>query len=577
LSIANPFQSSRNQDEPKVEDTSVERLPVDKTKKFGHRAEESNFQDYFADDDETVALQAAKGNKGLQESFANPNEGNLDERQKAFVATEWALDKNFKELKKKYPAGGLKASRFITADILMTAPPDFFDKYEEDISKAVAWVQTALAGKEMSDVISDAMAHPTDDAIQEQAYRTVMNFTIEFMERVNYRGIEKEIVKSMVCNEIIGFGRLDPLWRDRRIDEILANGPFDVQVEIGGQLRKVPACHFNNEAHMMNLIERLYGAIGKSVTRSTPLVKGRLHDNSRMFAVHSTVAPLGPNFSIRRHPERYWTPADLVARGSGSPELMTAIGNLIRKGCSFVVIGGTSTGKTSMLNAMTGFYRDDVRLLTLEDNLEMKPNPNKLLAAAMECKPAAVDRPNDHGVTMRDLVKASLQLRPDGIIVGEVTDGATYDLCQALNTGHFGASTIHANSEFDGIYRIASLVAQSELVSADGALPLIAAAFDFIILLEHFPVDGSRRIVSISEVAPYPKHDASGRMSLPLNRLWRFVEDGLVNGKVTGHYEEVGKMSEIRTERRHLNIERDLTWEELKELSYIAPKPEKKI
>lgn len=561
MSFANPFTAARSQEENKNTESGIQELAPDRTKTFGHQNEASNFDDYFSDDEETVALQVAKGTRALQEVYGDDEGPNS--------ATDRALEASFKALKQKYPAGGLKASRFITADVLMSAPFDYFNRFDEDVAKAVRWVQTALAGKEMSDVISDAMQHPTDDAIQEQAFRTVMNFTIEFMERVNYRGIEKEIVKTLVCSEIIGFGRLDPLWRDRRIDEILANGPHDIQVEIGGQLLRVPACRFKDEFHMMILLERLFGAIGKTVTRSTPLVKGRLHDNSRMFAVHTSVAPQGPNFSIRRHPEKFWTPVDLVERGSGSPELMTSIGNLIYKGCSFIVIGGTSTGKTSLLNAMTGFYRKDVRLLTLEDNLEMKPNPNKLLAAAMECKPGAVDRPNDKGITMRDLVKASLQLRPDGIIVGEVTDGATYDLCQALNTGHFGASTIHANSEFDGIYRIASLVAQSELVSADGALPLIAAAFDFIIQLEHFPVDGSRRIVSISEVAPYPVQDPSGRQSLPLNRLWKFVDDGLVDGVVTGHYESVGQMSEVRTARRHLNIERDLTWEELKELSKV--------
>jgi pilus assembly protein CpaF len=568
MSFANPFTSSRNQEENKNEEIELHELTVpDSTKKFGHVEEASKFDDYFSDDEETLALQAAKGSQSLQDVYSNDE--NLSDLQKEFLLTENALAASFKDMKTKYPMGSLKASRFITADILMSAPPTYFDRFDEDVENAVRWVQTALAGKEMSDVVSNAMQHPTDEAIQEQAFRTVMNFTIEFMERVNYRGIEKEIVKALVCNEIIGFGRLDPLWRDRKIDEILANGPRDIQVEIGGQLNRVPACRFKNEAHMMNLLERLFGAIGKSVTKTTPLVKGRLHDNSRMFAVHSSVAPAGPNFSIRRHPEKFWTPVDLVERGSASEELMTSIGNLIYKGCSFIVIGGTSTGKTSLLNAMTGFYRKDVRLLTLEDNLEMKPNPNKLLAAAMECKPGAVDRPQDRGITMRDLVKASLQLRPDGIIVGEVTDGATYDLCQALNTGHFGASTIHANSEFDGIYRIASLVAQSELVSADGALPLIAAAFDFIIQLEHFPIDGSRRIVSISEVSPYPVQDATGRQSLPLNRLWKFVDDGTIGGKVTGHYEQVGQMSEIRSARRHLNIERDLTWAELKELSKI--------
>lgn len=563
MSFINPF-IDREDDEKVPAKNSESSLPtvplnpIEESKAF-EKIQEKEFGDnYYDDDDETLELNKQKGEDKLQKTYGEVTDP---------IAKR--LEESFKTLKTKYPAGGLKASRFITADILMDAPPEYFTRFDEDINKAVKWVQQSLASKEKSSVISEALLHPTDDALQEQAFRTVQSFTIEFMERLNYRGNEKEIVKTMVCNEIVGFGRLDPLWRDRTIDEILCNGPYDIQVEIRGQLHRVPSCRFRDESHMMALLERLYNAIGKAVTKMSPLVKGRLHDNSRMFAVHSSIAPMGPNFSIRRHPEKFWTPVDMVNNGSASEELMTFVGNLIYKGCSFVVIGGTSTGKTSLLNAMTGFYRPDVRLLTLEDNLEMKPNPNKLLAAAMECKPPMPDRPNDKGVTMRDLVKSSLQLRPDGIIVGEVTDASTYDLCQALNTGHFGASTIHANSEFDGIYRIASLVAQSELVSADGALPLIAAAFDFIIHLEHFPIDGSRRIVSISEVGAYPEYNEGGRMTLPLNRLWRFVDDGMVNDKVIGHYEQVGTMSAIRTERRHLTIEKDMTWPELKELSKI--------
>lgn len=562
MSFDNPFTNSRKKDTAPVEteESGLSELfsePVPDSVTFGHKEEVSEFTDYFSDDEETEALQQAKGAKTLQRSYGVVGDP---------IAVE--LEENFKRLKKMYPGGGIKSSRFITSGILLKAPFDYFADYERDVEKTVRWVQTALAEKEKSAVISDAIQKPTDDAVQEIAYRAVINLTLEYLERLNYRGIEKEIVKSLVCNEIIGFGQLDPLWRDRTIDEIIANGPFDIQIEIRGQLKKVPACRFRNEAHIMSLIERLYGAIGKAVTKTTPLVKGRLHDNSRMFAVHTSIAPLGPNLAIRRHPEKFWTPTDMITNGSASEELMVSIGNLIYKGCSFVVIGGTSTGKTSMLNALTGFYRPDVRLLTLEDSLEMKPNPNKMLAAAMECKPGPRERPYD-GTNMRDLVKASLQMRPDGIIVGEVTDQAAMDLAQALNTGHFGASTIHANSEFDGIYRIASLIAQSELVSSDGALPLIAAAFDFIIHLEHFPIDGSRRIVSISEVAPYPENDSSGRLGLPLNRLWRFVDDGLVDGKVTGHYQQVGHMSPLRSERRHLDIERDLTWPELQELSKI--------
>ena len=286
-----------------------------------------------------------------------------------------------------------------------------------------------------------------------------------------------------------------------------------------------------------------------------------------MFAVHQTVAPDGPNISIRRHPEGFWTPEELEKFGSASPELMTDLGNLIYKGASPVVVGGTSSGKTSLLNSLTGFYKPKVRILTLEDNLERKPNPKKYLAPPMECKTATSD--SDNGVSMRDLVKASLQLRPDVIIVGEVTDDAAFDLAQALNTGHAGASTIHANTAEAAIPRISSLIAQGGLATIEGSLDMIAAAFDIIVVTKHFPVDGSRRIVSVEEVGTTPVN-IDGRLTLETKPLWKFFEQGLdENGKIVGEWRRLGQLSDKRREQKNLNIEKDLTWEELKELSSI--------
>jgi pilus assembly protein CpaF len=515
--------------------------------------------DFFADDDEEGA------------ALVRARNANMLPEQRREASIEELIERNIDKLRREYPTGGIKASRYITSDILLRAPRGYFDKYENDVQLAVVSVQTTLADDKKSDVIAEAQANPLDDAQQDLAYRTIYAAALNYLTRLNYRNVEKQIVIYLICVEILGLGRLDSLWRDRRIDEIICNGPKDIQIEIRGELYKVPGCTFRDAEHLQGLIERLYRSVGKTLSRNTPQVKGRLHDNSRMFAVHTSVAPQGPNFNIRRHPEKIWTPNDHVELGSASPELMSFIGNLIYKGCSFVVIGGTSTGKTSLLNSLTGFYRPKQRILTLEDNIEMKPNPNKYLAAAMECRPPVPDRPDDKGVTMRDLVKGAMQLNPAVIIIGEVTDGAAYDLAQALNTGHAGASTIHANSEYDGIYRIASLIAQGELVSMEGALPLIAAAFDFIIHVEHFPVDGTRRIASVSEVAPYPvRPKDGGDMILPVHPLWKFQADPvLTDGKVTGKWVQTGQISEHRRQRRHLDIERDLTWEELKVLSRV--------
>lgn len=513
---------------------------------------------FFSDDDEIRSLQKAKGENTLVEIA--PQEGNKTTR---------ALEKSLKEYKAKYPHSAFKAAKFITADILLEAEENYFDFYQEDLKAAVDWTQTTIADKELSDVLAASKANPTDDALQEDAFKVVQTICIEYLDRLSYRGIDREIMKALIANEIVGFSSIDPLWRDRKINEIFCNGPHNIKVEIGGKKYRVPSCKFRDAEHLENFLERLFGALNKKLSRTTPILKSRLHDNSRLHATHRVVAPKGPNVNIRRHPEKFWAPVDLVDNGSSSVEMMTYLGNLINKGCSFIVIGGTSTGKTSLLNAMTGFIKDDDYILTLEDSIEMLPNPRKMVGAAMECVAPATDNSNDNGVTMRDLVKASTQMAPDCIIVGEVRDSAAMDLVQALNTGHYGGSTVHANTSFDGVYRMASLIAQSGEATMEGALPLIAAAFDVIIHVKRYNIDGSRRIAEIAEIAPFPKQDESGNAYLPLNPLWQFKSRGLVDGKVQGSWVQVGEISKTRAERRNLGIETDLTWDELKHLSRI--------
>lgn len=486
-----------------------------------------------------------------------------------------AIEESYAEQRKLYPSGW-KSFQFITAEILMNAPKNWFDQFDEIVRDGTNWTQGQLALRERSDSIAAAQADPTDDALQDAAFSAIYSILAEFLDERATRGIERWIIVSMVSSEIIGLSRIDPIWRDRTVDEIIINGPRDIQVEIRGQLRRVPGANFRDADHVLQMLERVFSSINKTLSKNTPLLKGRLHDQSRIFAVHPTVAPDGPNVAIRRHPDRFWTPKDLVDNGSFSKEVGEFLGNLIYNGCSFVVIGGTSTGKTTFLNAMTGFYREDVRLITLEDNLEMKPNPKKMLAAAMETQAGNMER-NSAGVAMRDLVKATLQMRPDGIIIGEVTDGAAYDLAQALNTGHFGASTIHANSEYDGIYRIASLIQQGAELGQAQTLPLIAAAFDFVVLLEHFPQDGSRRLVSISEVDPYVTSEEGKEPYLGVRQLYKFVNEGTerimegeqVKEKIVGTWVKTGEISETRYERRHLDLADKLSWDELEELSTI--------
>lgn len=540
---------------------NTQQINKEKSELFYHEDDKGN-DTTFADllnDEEDVVISYAKDYKN----------STLNKLSKDDVILQM-IEESYSNLRKKYPKGGIKTSRFITAKILLEAPQNYFDKYDNDIVNGISYVRDSLADSGRSHDIAVAQENPTDDAKQDQAYYIVQSMSSEFMDKYsNWRGIHKNIVLSLICNEILGFGKIDPLWRDRSIDEILCNGPKDIQVEIRGELFKVPSCHFRDQQDLMELIERLYRAIGKTLSMTTPLVKGRLHDRSRMFATHPVISPDGPNFSIRRHPAGFWTPQDIIDRGSASEDVMQFIGNMIYKGGSAIVVGGTHSGKTSLLNAITGFYKPKVRILTLEDNLEMKPNPNKFVAAAMECREASPDRIHDKGVKMRDLVKSSLQLRPDTLIIGEITDGSMYDLLSALLTGHSGASTIHANDSNEAIPRMSALASQDGLVTRESAYDLIAGAIDIIIVVKHFPIDGSRRIVSVDEVETEPIEE-NGRRILRTKPIWKFIDDGLDdNGRVTGHWEQIGKLSQERIDKKMLNLEKDLTWEELKSLSSI--------
>lgn len=558
----NPFASKPSGDD---EQSRRHGLPVRENPRSGMSlprppSSGNDVDNMFGDDEETRALAAAKLGQGRPAPASSSGEDILT-----------MMEKNIRELHRRHVMGGIKVTRFITTEILMKMPEDYMREYHEVIRQGVIAVQTEISDSGRSDVIGNSQAHPTDDTLQDEAYRVVHSVASEFMEnQPRYRGTVRTMIITMICNEIIGFGPLEPLWRDQKITEIICNGPFDVQVEMSGRISRVPGVQFRDRNHLMSLIERLYGSVNKVVSRTSAIQGGSLHDKSRMHAVHPSVAPDGPNFNIRRHQKGYIVPADILGWNSTSPEMMEFMGNLIYKGASILVSGGTGTGKTTMLNALSGFIRPNHRVVTLEDDIEMKLNPNKMKAAAMGCLPARPDRPGDTGVTLRDLVKSALRMRPDVIIVGEVRDESAYDLVQALNTGHYGFSTVHANSPEEAVGKVQALVSQGAVMSGPQVLPAISSAFDFIIQLDRTLMDDTRKIVSLCEVGTYTLiNEKNNQVYLPVNPIWQFEETGVVDGVVQGEWKKVGEISEERRSRLKLDLEPPLSWEELEKLSRV--------
>lgn len=519
------------------------------------------------DEDEAVVKSAPRVNALDADLYADRDYNAANEKavttqpQSKFAEIDRLIDSNIRALIERYPQGGLRGSRVVTSTILREAPADYFDRFTEDIREGTEFVQILLTDRGGSEVVARSQENPTNEAMQEEAFTLVKAMILEYLGKKAWSSRDRLVISQLISNEIIGFSSIDPLWRDKTVNEIAVDGPYSIKIEVSGKWIYVRSCKFRSQAHLEQLLERLYQSVGKSLSRMTPRIKGRLHDNSRLYSMHKSIMPMGPSLNVRRHPERHWAPIDLVDRGSASAEMMTDIGNLIYKGCSYLVVGGTSTGKTTVLNALTGFYRDDVRILTIEDSLELKPNPNKMVAPGMETIPARPEK-GDRGITIRDLVQGSLQMAPDVIIVGESTGGEAYDLCQALNTGHAGASTIHANTVRDAIPRMLSLVGQGEVIQAEAALPLIGAAFDFIIFLEHSVVDGSRKILEVAEIPSYPEFDEAKKPFLNPSTIWRLDRESSSWNKVNGISKEL-------IERRGLDLESDLNWEQLQELSKV--------
>ncbi len=498
----------------------------------------------------------------------------LKNRHLAKETDDYTKIKNIiKQNLSKVVTGSIDEVYSLTSEVLLEAPEDFFDKILEVSKKVILFVQDNLSRSDKAGLIARLKENPTDTELRKSAFNYINTEYLKYdsstpdLEYKALDKIEKVLVLAMTVNEICGLGPLEPLYRDHQIREIICNGPYDVQVEIKGKVVRVPSCKFSDPQHLQDLITKLYSSVNKDITRTNPFERARLKDNSRVFAVHTSIAPDGPNLNIRRHTDDWISPDQLIDWGSMPPEMAEWIGAHINAGCSFIVNGGTSTGKTTLLAALTGYLPNDKRIITIEKNIELKPAKGKLLAAAMECIPR---KNNSSGfeVTMRDLVECTTQMRPDIIICGEVVADEAYDLVQAGNTGHQVASTIHSNTSQDCINRLMSLISQSDLIKGKDAYELISSSLDIIITVERFPQDGSRRITDISEVGVQTELGTNGAF-LPVYPLWVFEPDeqnSSLGEKVTGKWVRKNELSSHRRKKIGLDYIKMKNLDELREL-----------
>jgi pilus assembly protein CpaF len=307
---------------------------------------------------------------------------------------------------------------------------------------------------------------------------------------------ERAALVADLADDVLGYGPMQRFLADREVTEIMVNGCEDIYVERSGRLHRTSA-RFISEGHLRRVIDRIVSEVGRRVDESSPMVDARLPDGSRVNAIIPPLAVDGPVLTVRKFASDPYRVHDLVAMGAFTQETADLLSACVRGRLNMLVTGGTGTGKTTMLNVLSSFIPADERVVTIEDSVELQMDQHHVVR--LESRPANAE--GRGSVAIRDLVRNSLRMRPDRIIVGEVRGGETLDMLQAMNTGHDGSlSTVHANTPRDAISRLETMVLMAGMDLPDRAIrEQVASALDVIVHLSRFR-DGTRRVTNVTEV-----------------------------------------------------------------------------
>src|SRR5918996_856883 len=349
-----------------------------------------------------------------------------------------------------------------------------------------------------------------------------------------------------VQHEVFGLGPLETLMKDPEIADILVNTHSQVFVERYGKLEKTDV-RFRDDAHLMQIIERIVTRVGRRVDESSPMVDARLGDGSRVNAIIPPLALDGPVLSIRRFGSECLTINDLIQFNSVPPQIAEVAAACVKSRLNILVSGGTGAGKTTLLNCLSNYIPENERIVTIEDSAELKLQQEHVVR--LETRPPNIE--GQGAVTQRDLVRNALRMRPDRIVVGEVRGGEALDMMQAMNTGHDGSlSTIHANSGRDALSRLETMMLMAGISLPERALrEQVASALDVIVQLTRLS-DGSRKLVEFTEVT------GMEGSTITTQNIFKFEQRGVENGKVVGEFVATGVMPSLmdRLERYGFKI-----------------------
>lgn len=387
-----------------------------------------------------------------------------------------------------------------------------------------------------------------DISEQNEELKQQINFIITKhieQESLNMTNNQKKKIKEDLLDEIIGFGPITGLLADSNVTEIMVNGPYHVYIEKEGKLVLTDA-KFKNDNHVLHVIKKIVAPIGRRIDESSPMVDARLPNGSRVNAIIPPLAIDGPSITIRKFAEDPFKVEDLVNFGTLNSKMAELLRACVEGRLNVVVSGGTGSGKTTTLNVLSSFIPEDERIVTIEDAAELQLSQPHVVR--LETRPPNVEGKGE--VSIRDLVKNSLRMRPDRIVVGEVRSGEALDMLQAMNTGHDGSLTTgHANTPRDMLSRLETMVLMSGMNLPIKAIrDQVASAIDIIIQQSRL-MDGSRKITHITEV-----QGMEGDIII-LQDIFRFEQRGLDNrGKVKGEFASTGIMPKFITKLKEKGI-----------------------
>jgi pilus assembly protein CpaF len=388
-----------------------------------------------------------------------------------------------------------KGSSTVTLDPLAAAQPTPQPAPEQRVVvDPYTELKTRIHHECIAKLGAELFKQSSDESLQESVMRTVSEQLA--LDRTPLTREERRRIVREITDDILGYGPLDPLLRDDTVTEVMVNAADKVYIERDGKIERSTAS-FADNAHLLRIIDKIVSQVGRRIDEASPMVDARLPDGSRVNAIIPPLALNGPTLTIRKFSRDPYTMNDLIAFGSLTSQAAQFLAACVKGKLNILISGGTGTGKTTTLNALSAFVPDDERIVTIEDAAELQLQQEHVIT--LESRPANIEGQGE--IRIRELVRNALRMRPDRIIVGEVRGAETLDMLQAMNTGHEGSlTTIHANSPRDALSRLETLVMTAGVELPHRAIrEQIASAFDLLVQIQRL-VDGSRRVTHISEV-----------------------------------------------------------------------------